>query len=76
MYVNYSKKGIANFKNKLQESKSELQICDESVIIPYGIIDMKFEVNQAKTTLQFQVVHTKRDPLISASASLALIDIT
>ena len=41
-------------------------------MIPYGVIDITCEVNQAKTKLQFQVVDTKKDPLISASASLAL----
>ena len=41
---------------KLQESKSKLQMYDGSVMIPYFIIDIKFEVNQGKTTLQFQVV--------------------
>ena len=45
---------------------------DRSVIIPYGTIDIKCEMNQAKTKLQFQVANTKKDPLISASASLAL----
>ena len=57
---------------KLQESKSKLRMYDGSVMIPYGVIDIKCEVNQAKTKLQFQVVDTKKDPLISASASLAL----
>ena len=58
---------------KLQEWKLKLQMCDGSVIIPYGIIDIKCELNQAKTKLQFhQVVDTKKDPLISASASLPL----
>ena len=48
-------------------------MCDGSVIIPYGIIDIKCELNQAKTKLQFhQVAETKKDPLISASASLPL----
>ena len=48
-------------------------MCDGSVIIPYRIIDIKCELNQAKTKLQFhQVVDTKKDPLISASASLPL----
>ena len=42
--------------HKLQESKSKLQMYDGSVMIPYFIIDIKFEVNQGKTTLQFQVV--------------------
>ena len=41
-------------------------------MIPYGLTDIKREVNQAKTKLQFQVVDTKKDTLISASASLAL----
>ena len=45
---------------------------DVSVMIPYGVIDIKREVNQANTKLQFQVVDTKKDPLISASASVAL----
>ena len=57
---------------KLQESKSKLQMYDGSVMIPYGVIDIKCEVNQVKTKLQFQVVDTKNDLLISASASLAL----
>ena len=56
---------------KLQENKSKLRMYDGSVMIPYGIIDIKCEVNQVKTKLQFQVVDTKKDPLISASASLA-----
>ena len=43
-----------------------------SVMIPYCVIDTKCEVNQAKPKLQFQVVDTKKDPLISASASLAV----
>ena len=45
---------------------------DGPVMIPYGVIDIKCEVNQVKTKLEFQVVDTKKDPLISASASLAL----
>ena len=45
---------------------------DGSVMIPYGIVDIKCEVNQAKTRLQFQGVDTKKDLLTSASASLAL----
>ena len=58
--------------SKLQESKQKLQMYNGSVIISYGVIDIKCEVNQAKTKLQFQVVDTKKDPLISASGSLAL----
>ena len=57
---------------KLQESKSKPQMYDRSVKILYGIIDIKCEMNQAKTKLQFQEVDTKKDPLISASACLAL----
>ena len=45
---------------------------DEPVMIPYRVIDVKCEVNGAKTKLQFQVVDTKKDPLLSAAASLAL----
>ena len=45
---------------------------DGSIMIPYGVTDKICEVNQAKAKLQFQVVDTKKDPLISASASLAL----
>ena len=55
---------------KLQESKSKLRVYDGSVMIPYAVIDIKCEVNQAKTKLQFQVVDTKKDPVISASTSL------
>ena len=47
-----------------------------SVMIQYDIINIKCEVNQAKTKLQFQVVDTKKDPVISASARLALNLIT
>ena len=57
---------------KLQESKSKLQMYDRSVMITYGILDIKCEVNQAKTKQQLQVVDTKKDPPISASAHLAL----
>ena len=49
---------------------------DGPVMIPYGVIDIKCEVNQVKTKLEFQVVDTKKDPLISASASLALNVVT
>ena len=56
---------------KLQEGKSKLQMYGGSVMIPYGKTDIKCEVNQAKTKLQFQVVDTKKDLLISASVSLA-----
>ena len=63
---------LQNDNPKLQESKSKLRMYEGSVMIPYGIIDIKCEVNQAKTKLQFQVVDTKKDPLISASGSLAL----
>ena len=41
-------------------------------MIPYGIIDIKCEVNQTKTKLQFKVVGTEKDLLISASTSLEL----
>ena len=51
---------------KFQKSKSK------SVVIPYGIINIKCQVNHAKTKLQFQVIDTTKDPLISTSASLAL----
>ena len=61
---------------KLQESKQKLRISDGSVMIQYDIINIKCEVNQAKTKLQFQVVDTKKDPVISASARLALNLIT
>ena len=57
---------------KPQGSKWKLRMYDGSVLIPYGVIDIKCEVNEEKTKLQFQVAHTKTDPLISASASLAL----
>ena len=57
---------------KLQESKSKLQMYDESALIPYDVIDIKGEVNQAKTKFLFQAVDKKKDPLILASASLAL----
>ena len=40
---------------KLQESKSKLQMYDGSFMIPYGVIDIKREVNQARTKSQFQV---------------------
>ena len=48
----------------------------ELAMIPYNVIDIKCKMNQAKTTLQFQVVDTKKDPLISVSASLALYLVT
>ena len=57
---------------KRQESKSMLQMNDRSVMMPYGLIHIKCELNQAKTKLQFQVVDAKTDHLISTSASLAL----
>ena len=43
-----------------------------SVMIPYGVIDIKCEVDQAKAKLQFKVVDTKKDLLISSSTSLEL----
>ena len=45
---------------------------DGSVMMAHGVIDIKCEVNQAKTKLQFQVVDTKNDPLISALVGLPL----
>ena len=45
---------------------------DGSVMIPYGVIDKKCEVSQAKTKLQFKVVDRKKDLLISASTRLEL----
>ena len=47
-------------------------MCGGSVVIPYGIINIKCQVNHAKTKIQFQVIDTTKDPLISTSASLAL----
>ena len=57
---------------KLPEHKSKLRMNDGSVMIPYGIIDIKCKVNQANTKLQFQVADTKKDTPILISASLAL----
>ena len=45
---------------------------DGSVMMAHVVIDIKCEVNQAKTTLQFQVVDTKNYPLISALVGLPL----
>lgn len=61
---------------KLQENKSKVQMYDGSIIMPHDVIDIKCEVYQAKTNLKFQAVDTKKDPLISASASLVLTLVT
>ena len=45
---------------------------DRSVMIAYGAIDIKFEVNRAKTKLQFQVIDFKNGPLLLVSDSIAL----
>lgn len=46
---------------------------DRSVMIAYGAIDIKFEVNRAKTKLQFQVIDSKNGPLLLlVSDSIAL----
>ena len=37
---------------KVQESKLKLQMYDRLVMIPYGIIEIKCEKNEAKTKLQ------------------------
>ena len=58
---------------KVQEIKLKLQMYDGSGMIPFGITDIKCEVNQVKYTLQFQMVDTKKHPLILTSASLTLI---
>ena len=55
---------------KLQESKSKLRMYDESALIPYDVIDIKGEVNPAKTKSLFQAVDTKkRSSNISISKS-------
>ena len=61
-----------NENTKIQESKTKLWMYDRSIMIAYGALDIKFEVNRAKTKLQFQVIDFKNGPLLLVSDSIAL----
>ena len=56
----------------LTKSSSRLRMYDGSVMRPMGVINIKCQVGQTKKLLQFQVVNTSKEPLISAETSLAL----